>query len=241
MAADYILSVEKLSKRFGGVVASDNISLQVSTGNMHCIIGPNGAGKSTFFSLLCGIQIPDSGRIIYKGKDITGTLRSFRVKHGLGLTFQTNRVFHDLSVRQNLEIPLSSLRGERGKAADERYVLALKRFDLDPNDETRASEIPHHKRQWLEIAMVLAGGPELILLDEPTAGMSPEETSGTARVLRDLNQTGLTIMVVEHDMSFVREVAQRVTVLHQGRVFADGPIDEVTARQDVRDIYLGRA
>ena len=118
--------------------------------------------------------------------------------------------------------------------------MALSHFGLDPGDDTRASEIPHHKRQWLEMAMVLASGPELILLDEPTAGMSPEETNNTARMLHDLQKTGLTILVVEHDMSFVREIAQRITVLHQGRVFADGPISEVTARQDVRDIYLGR-
>jgi branched-chain amino acid transport system ATP-binding protein len=236
-----ILAVEGLSKRFGGVVATDNVSLQVSTGSMQCIIGPNGAGKSTFFSLLCGIQEPDSGRIVFKGKDITDTLPSHRVKEGLGLTFQTNRVFHNLSVRQNLEIPQGHLRSGRGNVAEERYALALNRLGLDPADETRASEIPHHKRQWLEITMVLAGGPDLLLLDEPTAGMAPEETGNTARVLHDLNRTGLTILVVEHDMAFVREIAQRVTVMHQGRVFADGPIGEVTARQDVRDIYLGRA
>jgi branched-chain amino acid transport system ATP-binding protein len=241
MAADTILAVENLSKRFGGVVATDNVSLQVSAGSMQCIIGPNGAGKSTFFSLLCGIQEPDSGHITFKGKDITKALPSHRVKEGLGLTFQTNRVFHNLSVRQNLEVPQAHLRSNRGAAANDRYKLALDRFGLNPADETRASEIPHHKRQWLEIAMVLAGGPELLLLDEPTAGMAPEETSGTARMLHDLNRTGLTILVVEHDMAFVREIAERVTVLHQGRVFADGPIGEVTKRQDVRDIYLGRA
>ena len=233
-----ILAVEKLSKRFGGVVATDNVSLAVATGSMQCIIGPNGAGKSTLFSLLCGIQAPDSGRILFKGSDITRALPSRRVKQGLGLTFQTNRVFHNLSVRQNLEIPQAGL---RDSGADERYALALRLFGLDARDETPASEIPHHKRQWLEIAMVLAGGPDLLLLDEPTAGMAQEETGNTARVLHELNRAGLTILVVEHDMAFVREVARRVTVLHQGRVFADGPIREVIARQDVRDIYLGRA
>lgn len=241
VAGSTILAVENLRKRFGGVLAIDNVSLHVSTGSMQCIIGPNGAGKSTFFSLLCGIQDPDGGRIIFKGRDITGTLRSRRVRDGLGLTFQTNRVFHNLSVRQNLEIPRASMRTQKGRDADERYRLALDRFGLDPADETRASHIPHHKRQWLEIAMVLAASPDLVLLDEPTAGMAAEETSNTARVLRDLNRTGLTILVVEHDMAFVREVAQRVTVLHQGRVFADGLMDELTVRQDVRDIYLGRA
>jgi branched-chain amino acid transport system ATP-binding protein len=240
MTTASILSVDKLSKRFGGVVATENVSLAVPAGSMHCIIGPNGAGKSTFFALLSGIQTPDSGQIFYKGNDITALLPSLRVKKGVGLTFQTNRVFHALSVRQNLEIPQAAMRASGGAAAEERYRLALDRFDLDPTDDALASAIPHHKRQWLEMAMVLAGGPDLVLLDEPTAGMSPEETGNTARVLRELNQTGLTLLVVEHDMAFVREIAQRVTVLHQGRVFADGPIGEVTGRQDVRDIYLGR-
>jgi urea transport system ATP-binding protein len=235
-----ILSIDGLRKRFGGVVATDNVTLAVAAGDLQCIIGPNGAGKSTFFALLCGLHKLDGGGIVFKGKDITRMLPSRRVREGLGLTFQTNRVFGNLSVRQNLEIPLASIRGERGIEAEDRYRVALERFDLDRHDETQAANIPHHKRQWLEIAMVLAGGPDLLLLDEPTAGMAPEETGKTAAVLRDLNRTGLTILVVEHDMAFVREIARRVTVLHQGRVFADGTIDEVTSRQDVRDIYLGR-
>ena len=235
-----ILSIDGLKKQFGGVVATDNVTLDVAAGDLQCIIGPNGAGKSTFFALLCGLHELDGGGIVFKGKDITRMLPSRRVREGLGLTFQTNRVFGSLSVRQNLEIPLASIRGERGILAEDRYRIALERFDLDRQDETQAANIPHHKRQWLEIAMVLAGGPDLLLLDEPTAGMAPEETGNTAAVLRDLNRTGLTILVVEHDMAFVRKIARRVTVLHQGRVFADGTIDEVTARQDVRDIYLGR-
>ena len=160
-----------------------------------------------------------------------------RVRLGLGLTFQTNRTFGELSVRQNLAVPMAL----RSSEAEERYRYALELFELSETDEALAREIPHHQRQWLEILMVLAGGPRVVLLDEPTAGMSPEETSHTAKVLRHLNATGLTIVVVEHDIAFVREVAERVTVMHYGRIFADGPLAEVTARQDVRDIYLGRA
>jgi branched-chain amino acid transport system ATP-binding protein len=240
MTEAVILSIEGLRKHFGGVVATDGVTLDVVAGDLQCIIGPNGAGKSTFFALLCGIHKLDGGRIVFKGKDITRMLPSRRVREGLGLTFQTNRVFGNLSVRQNLEIPLASVRSERDAAAEERYLMALARFDLDRHDESQAANIPHHKRQWLEIAMVLSGGPDLLLLDEPTAGMAPEETENTAAALRELNRTGLTILVVEHDMAFVREIARRVTVLHQGRLFAAGTIDEVTARQDVRDIYLGR-
>jgi branched-chain amino acid transport system ATP-binding protein len=240
MANSASLIVENLNKRFGGVVATDNVSFALDPGSIQCIIGPNGAGKSTFFSLLVGIQKPDSGRIVFNDIDITRMLPAARVKQGLGLTFQTNRVFHDLSVRQNLQIAKAAGADNGNKVKDDRYLLALERFGLDAGDHTPARNLPHHQRQWLEIVMVLACGPDLLLLDEPTAGMSPQETGSTARTLRELNQTGLTLVVVEHDMAFVRDIAQRVTVLHQGRIFADGPLDEVTRRQDVRDIYLGR-
>lgn len=236
-----LLSTERLAKRFGGVVATDNVDLTVEGADLQCIIGPNGAGKSTFFSLLCGIQQADAGRILFKGEDITHLPPFARVRKGLGLTFQTNRSFVELDVRQNLAIPMATMRAARGAEAEERYRYALDLFGLFESDPTPVRELAHDRRQWLEILMVLAGGPELLLLDEPTAGMSPEETSQTAKVLRHLNETGLTIIVVEHDIAFVREVARRVTVLHQGRVFADGALAEITARQDVRDIYLGRA
>lgn len=240
MTGDSALTVDNLNKRFGGVVATDNVSLAIPRGSIQCIIGPNGAGKSTFFSLIAGIQKPDSGRIGFNGIDITHMQPAPRVRLGLGLTFQTNRVFHDLSVRQNLEIARAAAARADDEVRQDRYRMALDRFGLASHDEASARKIPHHQRQWLEIVMVLACGPDLLLLDEPTAGMSPQETGNTARVLRELNQTGLTLVVVEHDMAFVRDIAQRVTVLHQGRIFADGSLDEVTLRQDVRDIYLGR-
>jgi branched-chain amino acid transport system ATP-binding protein len=180
---------------------------------------------------------PREGRILFEGRDITRLAPFARVRLGLGLTFQTNRTFGELSVRQNLAVPMATRSGE----TEERYRYALDAFELSETDESLAREIPHHQRQWLEILMVLAGGPRVVLLDEPTAGMAPEETSHTAKVLRHLNASGLTIVVVEHDIAFVREVAERVTVMHYGRIFADGPLAEVTARQDVRDIYLGRA
>lgn len=234
-----VLTVENLAKRFGGVVATDDVDLEIETGSLQCIIGPNGAGKSTLFALLCGIQQPDAGRIMFKGEDITRLPSFARVRKGLGLTFQTNRSYVELDVRQNLAIPMITMRGARGAA--ERYRYALELFGFAEDDPTPVRELAHDRRQWLEILMVLAGGPELLLLDEPTAGMSPDETSQTAKVLHHLNETGLSVIVVEHDIAFVREVAKRVTVLHQGRVFADGPLDEITSRQDVRDIYLGRA
>ncbi len=235
-----ILTTEGLYKRFGGVVATEDVSIDVPDGELRCIIGPNGAGKSTLFALLCGIQKPDAGRILLKGKDATHLPSFQRVRIGTGLTFQTNRAYHNLTVRQNLETPLRVERDDRPKDADERLAYALEIFGLDRSSSTLARELPHHQLQWLEIAMVLAGGPDILLLDEPTAGMSPEETRQTANVLRHLNAAGLTIVVVEHDIAFVREVAQMVTVMHQGRIFAEGAVETITAHEDVRRIYLGR-
>jgi ABC-type uncharacterized transport system ATPase subunit len=232
-----VLATEGVAKRFGGIVAIDGVSLSVPAGELRCIIGPNGAGKSSLFALLCGIYRPDAGRVVQKGRDVTALPSFRRVRLGLGLTFQTNRAYHGLSVQQNLE----AARPCGDAAAAARFAYALQRFDLDPSSGLPARELPHHQLQWLEIAMVLAAGPDVLLLDEPTAGLSPEETMQTAAVLQHLNRTGLTIVVVEHDVAFVREVAQRVTVLHQGRVFVEGTVGEITADSEVRRIYLGRA
>ena len=236
-----ILRTEALDKRFGGIVATENVSLAVPRGELRCIIGPNGAGKSTLFALLCGIHKPDAGRIFLKGEDVTRLPAFRRVRRGLGLTFQTNRAYHNLSVRQNLAAPLSVAKAARTEEAEERYRYALRVFGLDESSEMPARELPHHQLQWLEIAMVLAGGPEVLLLDEPTAGMSPDETLQTASVLQYLNRGGLTIVVVEHDIAFVREVAQTITVLHQGRIWVEGSVAAVTANEEVRKIYLGQA
>ena len=240
MAEESVLRAEGLSKRFGGVVAADGVDIAVREGELRCIIGPNGAGKSTFFQLLCGIYTPDDGKVLYRGRDITHMPAFRRARLGLGMTFQQNRAFHNLTVRQNLDAPMSPASGGSDTAA-RRFRDALETFELTPHYDEPARELPHHKLQWLEIAMVLAAGPGVLLLDEPTAGMSPEETSQTAKVLRRLNGEGLTIVVVEHDIAFVREVAELVTVLHQGKVFAEGAVSEITAHEDVRRIYLGQA
>ncbi len=235
-----IVRTSALEKRFGGIVATQNVDLDIPEGELRCIIGPNGAGKSTLFALLCGIHAPDSGYIFLKDRDVTALPSFRRVRLGLGLTFQTNRAFHDLTIKQNLEAPFRLPQGGRSSTAEKRYQYALSTFGLDMTSDAPARELPHHRLQWLEIAMVLAGGPDVLLLDEPTAGLSPEETLQTARVLRHLNDDGLTIIVVEHDIAFVREVAERVTVLHQGAIFAEGTVADITAHDDVRRIYLGQ-
>lgn len=241
MDSSIAIDTRSLNKRFGGVVAANNVNFKVMTGELRCMIGPNGAGKSTLFAMLCGIQSADSGQIFVLGHDVTRMQAFQRVKLGVGLTFQTNRAFHDLSVRENLAIPQAAAKQANRAAGEPRLQFALDAFALDPKDDTKAKELSHNKLQWLEIAMVLAGYPSLILLDEPTAGMALEETQKTAQVLKHLNTTGLTTVVVEHDMAFVKDIAQTVTVLHQGQIFAEGSVAEITAHDDVRKIYLGRA
>ena len=232
---EVLLRAEHLHKRFGGVLAANDVSFTLARGELRCVIGPNGAGKSTFFSLLCGIQSPDRGKIRLGDRDITASKPFARVRLGLGLTFQTNRAFHALTVAENLE----TARRRVATNDDERFQFAFDAFELAPSMGSRASELAHHHLQWLEICMALRAGPSVLLLDEPTAGLSPMETRRTGDVLRALAATGLAVAVVEHDIAFVRHVADSVTVLHQGRVFAEGSVDEVTARDDVRSIYLG--
>ncbi len=241
MEPTVVIETRSLNKRFGGVVAADNVNFKVLSGELRCMIGPNGAGKSTLFAMLCGIESADSGQILVFGQDVTRTQAFRRVRLGVGLTFQTNRAFHQLSVRENLTIPQASANLENKEAGQARLEFALDAFGLDPNDETKAAELSHNQLQWLEFAVVLVGYPNLILLDEPTAGMASEETLQTAKVLKHLNSTGLTTVVVEHDMAFVKDVAQTVTVLHQGQIFAEGSVADITAHEDVRRVYLGRA
>lgn len=235
------LETRALNKRFGGVIAAENIDFKVRAGEFRFMIGPNGAGKSTLFAMLCGIQTADSGQIFIAGRDVTRMHAFQRIRLGVGMTFQTNRAFHELSVRENLMIPQAAANLENREIGRTRLEFALDAFELDVSDETKAAELPHNKLQWLEIAMVLSGYPTMILLDEPAAGLAAEETKQTATILKHLNSTGLTIVVVEHDMAFVKDAAQIVTVLHQGQIFAEGSVAEITASEAVKKIYLGKA
>ncbi|MBC8466582.1 MAG: ABC transporter ATP-binding protein [Deltaproteobacteria bacterium] len=236
-----ILKTRHLTKRFGGLTAVDEVDFSVLEGEIRCIIGPNGAGKSTFSQLVCGTHKSDSGTILFNEKDVSRLPAFRRVRLGLGLKFQTNRAYHNLTVSQNLGIPLREWQWARNPSAEGYFRLATESFQLEDKGHLPAKQLPHHQLQWLEICVALASGPRLLFLDEPTAGMSPEETHFTAEVVKKLNQMGLTIVAVEHDMTFVREIAQTVTVLHQGRVFAEGTMSEISAHDGVKQIYLGSA
>ncbi|MGY3451427.1 ABC transporter ATP-binding protein [Bradyrhizobium sp. SRS-191] len=234
-----LLQLRDVNKHFGGLHVTNSVNLVLEQGEIHCLIGPNGAGKSTLFRLILGEHHPGSGQIYFAGEDITA-LKSFaRIRRGLSVKFQVPGVFKGLSVRQNLEIALQSRL--HGAALDKEIDRLLAFLNLEAEQAQLAGNLSHGQKQWLEIGMAIALKPRLLLLDEPTAGMSPEETHMTGEMVRRLNAAGMTVLAIEHDMAFVRQVAQRVTVLHLGQVFAQGSIDEIVADERVAAIYLGQA
>jgi branched-chain amino acid transport system ATP-binding protein len=232
-----ILETKGLAKRFGGVHVARDIDFTIEQGEMHCLIGPNGAGKSSFFRLILGEVQPDAGTIVFKGKDLGGLRPFARIKEGISVKFQVPGIFKALSIRQNLEIAFQSHLHHH--ALEETIARVLAFVELTDVSHETAGSLSHGQQQWLEIGMAIGVEPSLLLLDEPTAGMSPDETHKTGEMLRQLNQQGITILAVEHDMAFVQQIADRVTVLHFGAIFAQGSVAEITANQDVAEIYLG--
>jgi branched-chain amino acid transport system ATP-binding protein len=234
-----ILEVRGLSKAFGGVRAIDGIDLTLATGELRCIIGPNGAGKSTLFKLLLGSVKPDRGTIRFNERDITRLHPHQRAHLGIGVKFQNLGVYSNLSVRHNLQLPLQHTWS--GDAMEREIAGLLERLNLSGTENQLVASLSHGQKQWLAIGMALAMRPALLLLDEPTAGMSPEETRATGELVRAVNAEGITALVVEHDMAFVRRLDAPVTVLHYGQVFAEGSLAEIENLEEVRHIYLGAA
>lgn len=232
-----LLQAKGVSKHFGGMKAVSGVDLEIMTGEIHCLIGPNGAGKSTMFKLIIGFHDPTEGTIHFAGKDVTRAKSFARVQAGMSIKMQKPSVFKELPTRQNLHIALQRRVGVERIREEEDKLLEL--LDLAPSAEKPAGLLSHGQQQWLEIGMALALEPKLVLLDEPTAGMSDEETFRTGELVKRLNADGMTILAVEHDMSFVRQIATSVTVMHLGEVFARGSIEEIVADQRVAEIYLG--
>ncbi|WP_206455508.1 ABC transporter ATP-binding protein [Aurantimonas marina] len=232
-----ILETRDLNKWFGGLHVTGGVDFTLQPGEIHCLIGPNGAGKSTFFRLILGEYLPTSGRIFYDGHDITRAKSFARIRRGISVKFQVPGIFKALSVRQNLQIALQHHLA--GHSLGEEIDRLLEFLKLKDTEKQLAGDLSHGQKQWLEIGMAIALKPKLLLLDEPTAGMTPDETFATGEMVQALNRNGVTVLAVEHDMAFVRQIAQSVTVLHFGKIFAQGTIDDIIADEGVAAIYLG--
>ena len=234
-----LLRTEGLTKRFRGLTANENIDFQMEAGTIRCVIGPNGAGKTTFLSMISGHQISTAGRITYKGRDMTNLSVVDRARIGVGRKFQTPTVFDNLTVRENIE--LAALRIESSASIRERKIDdVLKSVRLRDLHKVLVKKLSHGQRQWLEIGLLLGNKSQLLLLDEPTAGMTNEETAATARLIRQLaEERNLTVIIIEHDIHFIRDLRSRVTVLHLGKMLMEGSFQDVAADPTVRAVYLG--
>jgi len=235
--SDIVLETRGLVKEFGGLRAVDGVDFVLRRGELRCLIGPNGAGKSTFFHLLAGTLRPTAGGIRFKDLDLTRLEPHEIARAGMGIKFQVPRVYDQLPVAENLWLSAHVRHGRAGAGTVADRVLDEIRFLRHRN--TPVGHLSHGDRQWVEIGMVLAAEPELILLDEPTAGMTHAEARRTADLVREINRRA-TVIVVEHDMDFVRHLAAGVTVLHRGAILAQGSMDEIRDNAVVRDIYLGK-
>ncbi len=246
-----LLRVENVSKHFGSLVAVSDVSMTVEPGELRAVIGPNGAGKTTFFNLITGFFRPSSGRIIFDGQDVTGLLPARRVWRGIARTFQITEVFPELSVRENLRIPVEVASGFRLRPwlshDDDKKVLARVSELLDMGGLTSKAgrlvgELAHGDQRATEIMMALALRPRLLLLDEPTAGMGDQETYDITQLIRKLHRDQkLSIVLIEHDMRVVFHLADRIMVLDQGKFLAEGTPQEIAANKAVQTAYLGQA
>lgn len=232
-----ILRTDGLYKEFDGVVATDNLDYEMAAGEIQCIIGPNGAGKTTFFNLITGVLTPDSGTIHFDGEDVTGRDIHEIARQGMVRKYQTPSVYDEMSVRRNIRVAFGE---DKPDDPDARLAEIADLIGISDRLDEQAGTLDHGTKQWLEIGMVLANDPRLILLDEPTAGMTTEETTRTAELITSINEReGVSIVAIEHDIEFVRQLSSRVTVLHNGSVLAQGSVAEIESNEDVQNVYLG--
>jgi ABC-type uncharacterized transport system ATPase subunit len=233
-----LLVLNNVSKRFGGLRAVSDLNLTVDRGELRCLIGPNGAGKSTVFKLIMGFERPTTGTVAFEGASIDRWPTWRRARKGLSIKMQIPGIYPELTVHDNMRV--AAQYHVSSSQMEESIERLLARVGLAGMSGELAKNLSHGQQQWLEIGMALSVNPKLLLLDEPSAGMGPGETEATARIVESLNADGVTIMLIEHDMTFVRRIARKVTVMNLGRVFAEGTIAEIEANQGVTDIYLGR-
>ena len=242
-----MLEVRGIRKSFGGFNAVNGANLEVAEGEIVAVIGPNGAGKTTLFSLITGILAPDGGQVIFKGEDITGLPAYKTCKKGITRSFQVVNIFSRLTVFENVRIAVLSQQGKTSnlftpskKLATKETAEILESVGLIRKKDSVCGALSHGEQKVLEIAIALGGKPELLILDEPTAGMSPEETARCIDLIKQLrNSMGLTILFCEHDMEIVFGIANRIMVMVRGATIIQGACDEVRCNQAVQDAYLG--
>ncbi len=242
-----LLYLDGVSVVFDGFKALNALSLVIGHAEMRAIIGPNGAGKTTMMDVITGKTRPTAGQALFEGShDLTRLDEAAIAELGIGRKFQTPTVFEMHSVEDNLRLalkadrsPFPTLFARRTAAERERLDGLLERIRLKDQRGRQAAELSHGQKQWLEIGMLLAQEPKLLLVDEPAAGMTDQETADTADLLREIAETR-SVVVVEHDMTFVRDLGVKVTCLHEGSVLAEGPLDQVSANERVIEVYLGR-
>ena len=244
-----LLETLGLGRAFGALQAVAGVDLVVQPGELRAVIGPNGAGKTTLFHLISGFLAPTAGRVLFRGDDVTALPAPARCRRGISRTFQITSIFPELSVLENVRIAVQLRTGGNFRFIGGRTLLeaterrardSLGALGLLDRAEAPAATLPHGDQRRLEIAMAIAQEPALLLLDEPTQGLSPEDTVATVAVIRRLaRERGLTIVLVEHDMDVVFDLADRISVLHFGRLIAEGPPDRIRANADVQTAYLG--
>ena len=244
-STDFLLALESVSVSFDGFKAVNDLNLYIDKNELRVIIGPNGAGKTTVLDLICGRTKVSSGSIKFKDQEITGLKEHEIVRRGIGRKFQTPSIYEDLTVFENLEISVPRGRNvagalfwkRTGEVIDQVREVAAMIF-LDSHLDRLAETLSHGQKQWLEIGMLLMQDPELLMLDEPVAGMSVSERTRTAELLERVSK-GRSVIVIEHDMKFVESIADRVTVLHQGKVLAEGSMTAIQDNPQVKEVYLG--
>ena len=242
---EFVLYIEGLTVSFDGFKAIDTLTLYIDKNELRVIIGPNGAGKTTLLDLICGKTKASAGSIKFKNTELTKMPEHQRVRLGIGRKFQTPSIYENLSVFQNLEVSYPSGRSVLGalafKCTDEvkaRVQVVAEEIGLADVLSMEAGLLSHGQKQWLEIGMLLMQEPELLMLDEPIAGMSARERELTAELLQRISKNR-SVIVIEHDMDFVKQIAHKVTVMHQGKILAEGPMEKVQADPKVIDVYLG--
>ncbi|CAG0952877.1 High-affinity branched-chain amino acid transport ATP-binding protein LivF [Methylophilaceae bacterium] len=242
---DFVLAVEDLTVSFDGFKAVDNLTMYIDKNELRVVIGPNGAGKTTVLDLICGKTRSTSGSIKFKNHELTKLSEHEIVRAGVGRKFQTPSIYENLTVYQNLEVSYPKGRGVFGslffkktREVEDRVRHIAEEILLQDALDMEAALLSHGQKQWLEIGMLLMQDPELLMLDEPVAGMSAKERDQTADLLNRICKNR-SVIVIEHDMEFVKKIAHKVTVLHQGKILAEGAMDKVQANEKVIEVYLG--